>query len=376
MLLRAGASPNIFTIEREPVLQRAVLDGDYGLMQLLLKSGVDVNVKDEEGKTALHRSADEASEYLTGVLLEAGADVNIQDNEGWTPLFHALAACEFDIVDMLLEHSDLTLITNTGHTVLHIAMQYCPHPYRHEAMEKLIGKGIDLNACNVQMHTALSLSWNLFDLEAMEMLVKAGCDVNAQGSDGQNLLYTIAATDVEGEVDREEILTKMGRLLIEAGIDVDGGTDEELNPLTYCIRRPKSALFKELLLANCDTKMFRKETKRCCSSKCVHRDRDLRNFLLFAHIDKCVYFATYLFVDCFCGHRDVQQMFFAFFTKYETFRKSEGLDLDRPPLSLTRLCRVALRSSLPRGCSFQSAVDQLPLPSLLKDFVGLRDSPL
>ena len=385
MVLQAGARPHIPTsyrdrIHRQTMLNRIVKSDDYDSMDFLLKSGFDLNTKDEEGKTALHLSAEHGAEAITDMLLKAGSNANTQDVHGWTPLFYALAEHELDIMDTLLRKSDLSLRTNKRETALHVVFDYGVYGRASEVLETLIEGGVDINAYNADPQTALKKSISSFDLESMEILMDAGCDLNNLGGYGGNLLNHVASYPLSYGLTRRPyqlgIMTEMGRMLIEAGIDVDDGHCVRFNPLVYSVYTEKCGLVRELLQANCETKRF-KEAART-DSRTLNSGDSLSEYLTDAYEEHYMHFASFLYVDCCCAPEDqhIQQIFFDFCGDHEESLRKEGIDLDRPPLSLARLCRVALRSSLPRGCSFQSAVDQLPLPSLLKDFVGLRESPL
>ena len=383
MLKKAGAGSAIPTsLRKQAVLIMTVWGNHLGTMEVLLNSGFDVNEKNILGETPLHFSSREGSEAMTRMLLEAGANANAEDAHGCTPLFNALGGDDLDAIAMLLPHSDLSLRTNQGETALHIIVTQCPHEFAQKAAEMVIGHGVNLNARDNRMQTVLGLTCFWFQQETMKVLLAAGCDVNILGPSGENVLNNVAtAVSSAGHKGEQEMAAEMGRLLIEAGIDLNGG---DVDPLISCIFHSNFGLLKALLQANCETKGLRHDAM-------IEADWDLhdglQDFLSDAFEEHYMHITSFLYLDCccdpedqniqemffvFCGDKEEQQFLSDFCGDHEEALTYDGIDLDRPPLSLTRLCRVALRSSLPRGRSFQSAVDQLPLPSLLKDFVGLR----
>ena len=202
------------------------------------------------------------------------------------------------------------------------------------------------------------------DVDATEALIKVGCDVNALFTDGLNILMEIPQTVGNDVKARKDMVTLM-QMVIEAGASVDWDSSKN-NPLTAALAHGNPALLRELLLVNCPTKMVRKGT---LLSDLADRDDAIWHMTSWTTNKPEFDFVEYLFLDCCCSpeDKDIQELF------YDACNCNCREFGERPPLSLVRLCRVALRSSLPRGRSFQSAVDQLPLPSLLKDFVALRD---
>ena len=91
---------------------------DCGLMNIakrykkcllrLISLGADVNARDMAGFTPLHHcggpNANEINVILAEVLLKAGADVHARNRSGDTPLFHATSYCQYDIIQLLLDH--------------------------------------------------------------------------------------------------------------------------------------------------------------------------------------------------------------------------------------------------------------------------------
>ena len=195
--------------------------------------------------------------------------------------------------------------------------------------------------------------------------------MNALGNEGLTVLDQVAETCSNNpkEPKCEEIMTTMGKMLIKAGANVDGGSGFEISPLMAAIATRKCLLVRELLQANCGPKVVRKGT---IIYNYLDRDRVIGNFMgasFYSHIMDC---AAFLFLDC-CStpeYQDIQELFVQYFESEKESLAEQGIH--PPPVSLARLCRVVIRASLPRGRTFQGAVDQLPLPENIKDFIGLR----
>ncbi|KZP00397.1 ankyrin [Calocera viscosa TUFC12733] len=123
--------PGVVTDHR-PVLHIAASAADYLMTCELLRLGADPNVVDESGSTALlvilrtlvqHKDITNGSigQLMRGqlpdfeerllrlpavarILIEHDADINFEGKEGATPLSLACAACDFDLVELLLRH--------------------------------------------------------------------------------------------------------------------------------------------------------------------------------------------------------------------------------------------------------------------------------
>jgi len=66
----------------ETLLQRAVIEGYGGIIEVLAAAGADLNAKDGSGNTPLYIAA-RAAGHIDAVkaLVKAGADVNARDHD-------------------------------------------------------------------------------------------------------------------------------------------------------------------------------------------------------------------------------------------------------------------------------------------------------
>ena len=360
---------------------------------MVLKYGVDVDVLFDNEQSPLHVAACFCPTQTVETMLAAGFDVNSQDADGRIPLFNTVRNFAPEGFRLLLPISDITLTAFDGRTALHNLLRSSlidpsgREEFCVEAVNKLIEKGVDVNALTDDQFSALSDACTMGNVQIFEALIKAGCDVNALGFGSMTVLDQVAQKDTTPKADGvvgflnqdnqedmtdpnkptpEDVMTAMGKILIQAGADVDGTHDFEYSPLMSAIVTRKCRLVRDLLQANCNTNMVREVTFTHLGPQAIC------NFLQASVKNHTMDCATYIFVDC-CSTpelQDVQEIFFEYFATKKELLADQGIHPS--PVSLSRLCRVALRDALPRGCSFQGAVDRLPLAPHVRRFVGLR----
>ena len=336
-------------------------------MAILLKFKADVNATDKKGRTALHFAAQQGLRLITRVLLVAGANVNALDKKGCIPIFDALSEGEWETAEVLLPGSDVALMTKRKETALHMAIGHFDLPRPEGLYEKLIEKGADLNE-HTQFHSPIMLSVMYADLDAAKALTKAGCDVD-KVDDGTKILNEVA--QIRLNQNEDPTMAEIAKVLVEAGADVDGAIDSERTPLMDAVVSCNCPMAREFLQANCDTEMMDEDSDMC---HMIKRSVLLEGFIRCCESDMAC--ATYILVDACCAERDqqAQRLYFKYLQENKELLSSAGVQLERPPISLYRLCRVAVRSTLPKGCVFRKALDQLPLPQHVMDFIALETS--
>ena len=367
MLLKAGASPNAQTSEKEPILCLSIEKKLYDITSLLLNSGVDLNATDLKKQTALHYAASRGFRR-TRMLLAAGANANAKDERGWIPIFHSIAKGKWKTVDLLLSDSDLMSMGNYGETALHVALKNCQFPRPEDALEKLIENGAPVD--NFSGYApAVSCACLYADLDAVKTLVKAGCDVHQEGIHGMimNEVAEIRWPD-PSTPNIKDTMTAMAEVLIEAGADVDAGNKPQ-TPLMDTVIALNYSMARLFLQANCDTVLLDEYDCTLFS-----RDELYGDFLRESKGNTDC--ATYVMVDACCAEDDqeIQKLYFECFKENKELVDDLGVQLEHPPISLYRLCRVAVGASLPTGRAFHKAEEQLPLPQHVKDFVAFRNN--
>ncbi|KAI4110340.1 MAG: hypothetical protein LQ339_001507 [Xanthoria mediterranea] len=194
-------------------LHRAVMKGRLAIVVYLLSHGANIEASCPTEMTPLIWAAREHPEILQ-YLLERGADVHKVDKYGWTALHHAVGAQELaslrltecaslrltECIDALVDHGiDVDAKNAQMETALHVASRRAtPATFEH-----LISKGASVAAegfDGTPLHTAAN-DWNRqFQLPMVQALLRNGADINRRrSSDGKTPLHVAVWYPVHGD---------------------------------------------------------------------------------------------------------------------------------------------------------------------------------
>ena len=295
------------------------------------------------------------------LLLAFGADPDLQDSNGRTPLSHAFDGGDLKIMEFLVSCSDLNLPDGEGLTPLHFVLENGEEPLAPKSFMKLMEAGADINArTEYDQETPLevaALHTTLHGTFYLEALMNAGCDLNAKTRAGESILHVVAR-----DSETPNIAADMMEKLIHAGLDVDSMSPYQ-TPLMNSIEAFNPLVAQLLLQANCS-----------CKLKKFSYDSQVAGFMAESTYRNSQDCATFLFGDCLSSpeDQDLQKYYYNLSLTEEALEDGESIGLSPPPTSLLRLCRLAVRASLPKGLTFLTAVEKLPLPRILRDFVTLQ----
>ena len=223
------------------------------------------------------------------------------------------------------------------------------------------------------------------DVRAIHVLVGAGCSVNTKNyKDATPLHLAIQHCKLFSD---DYYRASICSFLMEEGADVDAKCSEGLTPLMEFMDSPNFKIIRLLLQANCNSQVAMKGVG----------EQEISCFMREAILNGAIDCAEFMFQDsCSLNEdQDLQQRFIDLSLRPESrvnqedFGETETIglygllcereilemayiDLSPPPLSLYRLCRLAIRASLPKGPAFLKAVDQLPLARHVRNFIALR----
>lgn len=97
-------------------LLRAIVKGHTETASLLIKSGASIEAENSEGKCIL-RAVEFKNTEIIKMLIEYGVEVNVVNLYGSTPLSLASALDLTEVVQMIEDHSSLSIIGNEVSTI-------------------------------------------------------------------------------------------------------------------------------------------------------------------------------------------------------------------------------------------------------------------
>ena len=369
ILLDAEAGPNLSTLNGCGLVEEGILcfctistwtnceRETYGIFKLLVKYGADLNVVDRKRRTCLHHCARAGNTELMEKLLAAGADANINDKYDMIPLFDALARHNDEMVEMLLPKSNLKLLTSYGGTALHLVTLNRFNPESNKYIPKLIEWGVDPDVCSNWYGTPLTMSINFCNVDAVKILVESGCSVDVPDSAGETPLHRASGQPCKILSEKQ---ATMCEILIQAGANVDVPGYTGLTPLMKAVKLSHLSIVRQLLQANCAATMTT-----------TIPGYYLTAFMAEAIATNATDCATFIFGDS-CSSSQDQHFFYDLSLRPEAMVNGKTVELSKPPVSLFRLCRRAVRRVLPKGSLFLCAVDRLSLPRDIKDFIAMH----
>ena len=174
LLLKAGADPNVANRYGATPLSEAAPLGNAAILEALLKAGADARGRTTaDGETVLMTAARSGSVEAVRALLEHGAEVNAKESyRGQTALMWAAAERHAAVVKLLLEHgADWKMRSLARETAI-------PKLSAASSVTPMARGGL----------TALEFTAREGDLETGRVMLDAGVDVNETDADGTSPL--------------------------------------------------------------------------------------------------------------------------------------------------------------------------------------------
>lgn len=127
---------------------------------------------------------------IINLLIDREVDVNIQNEEGKNALMCICThKCDDDIIEKLIEKTNLNSVNLKQESVLHLA---CRYNVNRNIIKLLIEYGIDVNLQNETGQTALIYAYynaeNNKEENIIQILINAGANVSIQEKNGFTLL--------------------------------------------------------------------------------------------------------------------------------------------------------------------------------------------
>ena len=179
-------------------LHQAAQENNTDYIQELVSIGCDVNAVDATGgqQTPLHKAAMYGHKKSVKLLLENNANANQCDKNGYTPIQTAIFyGGDFQVIEALIEKTDLLKEDNNGQNILHAAVRFHQVDVidlilSHEQVSALISN------VNEDGFTPLHLAVSLGHLDTVEsFLNKLSIDITTTVTNGKNVLHFAAMTN-------------------------------------------------------------------------------------------------------------------------------------------------------------------------------------
>jgi ankyrin repeat protein len=295
LLIGKGADINRKNREGECALSFAVTGSREAMTRLLIDAGADIDSRNRHGATPLMAACYRGNAAMVKILIESGATVKAADASGWTPLVYASHSGNVELVRYLLDRgAEINTVSKDGVSPLVMArlegnasimkflgeqgavqddtfegnlgnqmLLLAAGTGRTELVEKLIGKGADVNCTDFKGGTPLFHAAMNGHLGAARALVKAGADAKKRCQDDSSPLHAaIAKTlripwswdNVPGGLSDGRIGREMIELLIKAGADVNAVDAAGRTPLVKALSKYRASAdtVKRLLRAGAD----------------------------------------------------------------------------------------------------------------------------
>lgn len=301
-------------IWRRQALHIAASKGHIEFAKRLLEYGADVNTRDDDQRTPLHWAATYGNPVMVSYLLQVGAAVNIAQCDGFTPLHAATCLGHNNVCKVLIQHgAEINRTDRDGWSPFHTAV--C---YGHKSVVKtLLDAGASLSKLTNDEENVVHIAASSGKLEVLKLLVEQGADLNAVTMSGSTPFYL---SIYYGEFEVARYLIKIGAYM-------------------YVTNDPKKTPFY-LAAAKCNLPFM---------------------FLMME--------GGY---DLSCEDWILQKDFPQVLHKLPEFCNLL-YRVGANPRTLKNLSRLRVRKSLKYDEDFENRLNQLHLPSCLKEYVSYAD---
>ncbi|KAL4234703.1 hypothetical protein ACF0H5_006345 [Mactra antiquata] len=360
--------------ENELLMEAAKAGKDNRIKQLITQ-GASTSYVDENGRSALHWAAEYGYMRVVYTLVDFGWDINLTDNKKQTPLHVAcdhhngnVAAC------MISNGCKIRTEDKNGCTPLHRAV----HTNLETISSMLCNLGADVNAKTHKGWTPLHEAARIGNEYLIKKLIKDGADVNAISECNSSPFLTAVFYFRIAHRSSYTCLEPILSTLIDNGCQLSY-TDGQWSPLMSAISVFNSRIAGKLVYHGCIMPEYETYGRSILVDAFTKCDHSLVKLMVTAgyrvtpeEVEQCSKriptFSLSFLKLAFPGYdtKGRQEIEILKFLKQHASQ----------PFSLQELCRKSIRVGLNRASrdtSILGRIPLLPLPTVVKDFISLRE---
>ena len=205
-----------------------VKNGHCDILKILLRLGASVNIYNLSGETTLICAVKNGHIEIAKLLIKNGVNIDAQDNNGCTALIYALGSNQMNMVGLLLANK-----ADIANNLLFAAKNGC---YRIANM--IIKLGVNIDTHNLFGETALMVAVRSNHIDVVRLLLKNKSNINAKNIHGRNsLMLAVESQNVD-----------MVKLLINNGININCKDKYGNSALTWAFQTGNNDIIKLIIL--------------------------------------------------------------------------------------------------------------------------------
>lgn len=225
------------------------LEGPYqNIVMLLIQHKANVNARDASFQTPLHLAARKGNLAMCSYLLNEGAQLDAREAQSKTPLQLACEAGHYQLVQMMLDQSQLNATNITFLTAFFAAVEHS----HVQIAESFFPRGLKLQELRRDFHKPLTLAAKSGCLAMVELMIQEECDVNARDEDGWNALHFASNQGHYQVIER----------LFTSGVSAKATTLRKETPLLLAVKRSHFPVAERLLRSDNDSSLVSAEDER------------------------------------------------------------------------------------------------------------------
>ena len=152
---------------------------------LLVQSKANANARDTRSWTPLHSAASQGNVAGCSYLLHEGAQLDSREAQSKTPLQVACEAGNYELVQMMMDHSNLNATNMTFSTAFSTAVE----SGHVRIAELFFSEGLKLQQLKRDRYKTITLAAISGCLAMVELMIQEGCEVQSKHDSSWNALH-------------------------------------------------------------------------------------------------------------------------------------------------------------------------------------------